>query len=109
MFKKREKRKVRHQGDPDYSVANYYDADEVSLEPPKRKRHPFWKFLGFFLLLALLLGGALAVLAYLYVDTTVLKGEKEGRINVMVLGVDDTASLSDTIMILNVDTKVADK
>lgn len=104
MFSSRKKRHVRHATDPDYSLTNP-NSDEISLEPPKKKRRWGWKFFGIFLLLVILVGAAAAALAYFYIDSAVLKGEKEGRINVMVLGVDDAASLSDTIMLMSVDTR----
>src|SRR5688500_17461127 len=70
-----------------------------------KKKHKLWKWLGISFLILLVLAAIAGVLAYLYIDSTVLRGEKEGRINIMVLGVDDTATLSDTVMLTSIDTR----
>lgn len=77
--------------------------DQSQFEPPKK--HRLRKWLGLSLLVLIILAAIAALIAYLYIDTTVLRGEKEGRINIMVLGVDDTATLSDTIMVASIDTR----
>jgi LCP family protein required for cell wall assembly len=60
-----------------------------------------------FILLLILLIASVIVLAvgYLLIDRTRLKGEEEGRVNIVVSGVDEAAKLSDTLMIVSLDTK----
>ena len=97
----RKKRQVRHY-DPDDPQPDMRGSAQFDTQ---KKRHKGWKWLGISLLVLVILAAIAALIAYLYIDTTVLRGEKEGRINIMVLGVDDTATLSDTIMIASIDTR----
>ncbi len=53
-------------------------------------------------LLSLLLLVVLA--AYLYIKATPLAGEATGRINILILGVDKANRLSDTMMLVSIDT-----
>ncbi|MBI4101082.1 LCP family protein [Candidatus Microgenomates bacterium] len=69
---------------------------------PKRK---IWKRLLLLFLMLLVVGAAGIVGLYFYIKNTPLKGETAGRINIMVLGVDDAASLSDTVMIVSINTQ----
>lgn len=49
---------------------------------------------------------AVAVLAaYLYITKLPLRGEPQGRVNILVMGVDEAASLSDTLMLVSFDTR----
>jgi len=85
-----------------------YGADDneplEGIDQPKPKKR--WRrriLLTFFMLI--LLAALAALAAYFYIDQTTLKGEKAGRVNIMVLGVDDAATLSDTIMVVSISTK----
>lgn len=111
MFRSREKRNVRHRTsqssiDPSsgYNPEGY---EANALEPFEQPKKPHrWRrriLVSFFILV--LLAAVAAVALYFYVDQTTLKGERAGRVNIMVLGVDDAATLSDTIMVVSISTK----
>lgn len=105
LFKSRSKRAVRRL-DPSENLrtGSYFSGTERG-EPlqPRKRRWPKRLFIAF-LMLALLAAIGLAG-AYVYFDSTVLKGERGGRINILVIGVDDAASLSDTLMVVSIDTR----
>lgn len=108
MFKSREKRNVRHRGDPvppggGFVSRDHVNGDKYDFEPAK-KPHRWLKRLLIFLIIVLLLVFAAAAIAYFYIDKTTLSGERAGRINILVLGVDDAANLSDTMMLVSIQT-----
>lgn len=111
MFRSREKRNVRHRSSDNSGNSNYgYHPDGYepnALEPFEQPKKPHrWRrrIIATFFILVLLAAAAAAAL-YFYVDQTTLAGERAGRVNIMVLGVDDAATLSDTIMVVSISTK----
>lgn len=82
-------------------------SDEAIEKPHSKKRWLKWLLLT--LLTLILLGTAAAGLGYLFVKKTPLRGEASGRVNILLAGVDDAAKLSDTLMIVSIDTKSKDK
>lgn len=101
----RDKRNVRRNLEDNPSSGNLPNPDlsELDQEKPKKK-HRFLKWFTTALLLLAVVAAILAALSYLYVKNTPLRGEASGRINILVMGVDDAASLSDTMMIVSIDT-----
>lgn len=111
MFRSREKRNVRHRAPQSYDSSNFsynpdgYEASALeSFEKPK-KPHRWRRRIIATILILLIIAAAVAAALYFYVDQTTLKGERAGRVNIMVLGVDDAATLSDTIMVVSISTK----
>ncbi len=112
MFRSRERRNVRHRTTQNYNdptTSSYnpegYQADtSQSFEQPKKPHRWRRRIIATFFILVLL-AAAVAAALYFYVDQTTLNGERAGRVNIMVLGVDDAATLSDTIMVVSISTK----
>lgn len=108
MLRKREKRNVRHRqpysGNYPYGSESAEAQTLEKFETP-RKPHRWRRRIFATILILLLLAAAVAVALYFYVDQTTLKGERAGRVNIMVVGVDDAATLSDTIMVVSISTK----
>lgn len=79
-------------------------------EEPKKKKH-LWPrvLLTMIILSALILVGIYLAARYLIPSVITLRGEDEGRVNIMVLGVDGTARLSDTMMMVSLDTSELDQ
>lgn len=73
-------------------------------EIPKKRRGKAKKIFLVFIIVFLVIA-AVAGAGYAYVKATKLRGESAGRVNFMFLGVDSAASLSDTIMIVSLDTR----
>ena len=85
--------------------AHLEEQPEEFTEPEKpRKKRKWLKRLFIFLLLLVILAGIAASLAYFYIGKTELKGEDTGRVNFVVSGIDQAAKLSDTLMIISIDT-----
>jgi polyisoprenyl-teichoic acid--peptidoglycan teichoic acid transferase len=111
LFNSKDKRQVRRDVEADgwqprYNARTAYSEQSKPLPVGKPEKHHhrgrrIAKVLfGLVLLTALAVGGT-----YLYITKIPLKGETSGRVNILVLGVDDAASLSDTIMLLSIDTR----
>ena len=87
------------------SKTHLEEQPEEFTEPEKpRKKRKWLKRLFIFLLLLVILAGIAASLAYFYIGKTELKGEDTGRVNFVVSGIDQAAKLSDTLMIISIDT-----
>ena len=87
------------------SKTHLEEQPEEFIEPEKpRKKRKWLKRLFIFLLLLVILAGIAASLAYFYIGKTELKGEDTGRVNFVVSGIDQAAKLSDTLMIISIDT-----
>ncbi|MEX0668129.1 MAG: LCP family protein [Candidatus Saccharimonadales bacterium] len=103
--KRHSKGRLKHTHDVNQEdIADVAETDEVDkahkLKPPKH--HTFLKMvIGIVLILALILS-IFTALMYLYVKNVPLANDN-GRTNILILGVDDTANLSDTIMLLSID------
>ncbi len=67
------------------------------------------KRIGIVLAIAILIALILVGIGYLIVDRTRLKGEEDGRVNILISGVDEAAKLSDTLMIISLDTNHEEK
>lgn len=80
----------------------YQDARNPEVSEPPRKKRKWLKWLFIFILLTALAIGITAAAFYFLVETTKLKGEEEGRVNIVVSGVDEAAKLSDTLMIVSI-------
>lgn len=99
----RNKRRVRRNLQEQSTDLPNPDIEEQDLQAPRKKRRWLkWLIIG--LVLVILLAAALAALSYLFVKNTPLRGEASGRINVLVMGVDDAIGRSDTLMIISIDT-----
>lgn len=72
---------------------------------PEIKKSKKWKWLLLGLAIFVLLLAVTVTAFYIYVKATPVRGESGGRINLMVLGVDNTANLSDTIMLVSINTR----
>lgn len=93
-------------------IDNYYyrplseNSTENEPEIPRRhkdKKHkPFKKRLFLLILFLLFLAGILLLMTYFYVRYLPLKNS-DGRTNIAIIGVDDTAKLSDTIMVVSLE------
>ncbi|MBI3984066.1 LCP family protein [Candidatus Microgenomates bacterium] len=102
MFsKERSSRRVRRNSESDQLSADMI-SPELMPRPPKRR----WPKITFLVVIALIvaIGLALGVL-YALVKITPLAGENTGRVNVMVMGLDEEAGRTDSLMILSVDTR----
>lgn len=77
--------------------------EEASQPPPHGFRWLKWTLIG--LLSVIVLAGVAALAGYLYITQLPLQGEPRGRVNILVIGVDDAAQLSDTLMIASIDTR----
>lgn len=67
-----------------------------------RKKHRILKWLFLFMFVAVVVVGFLLVAGYWYVQNTTLDATDQ-RTNILILGVDEAASLSDTIMLMSID------
>ena len=103
-FGNQQPRRQVKRGDVDSRTNNGYSTSAQAGNPEGKQSRKLWKkLLVTLLILAAIVGIGLGAL-WFYIKATPLKGEGAGRINIMVLGVDDAASLSDTIMIASIDT-----
>lgn len=75
-------------------------------DKPDQTRRRWWLWVLVVLASLLLLAAILVGAAYLYVTKLPLSGEARGRVNILVMGVDDAASLSDTLMLVSLDTRL---
>lgn len=76
--------------------------DNQQPELTTRKKHRIRKWLLLFILVAAVIVGFLLVAGYWYVQNTSLNATDQ-RTNILILGVDEVASLSDTIMLMSID------
>ncbi len=83
-------------------VQNSLDGEPQLDQHPKHKRHRLLKWSLALLLLLTLIAGALIIGGYWYLQNASLDNT-DGRTNILVLGVDDAAGLSDSIMIASID------
>lgn len=105
---KRQKRQVRRNGEEGPPLDREGFPAQTLQRGPKVKRTGKWKWLLVIFGLILLILSVSAGASYLYVKAHTLEGEKTGRVNILVMGVDSVATLSDTIMILSINTRSAD-
>ena len=96
----------RHQKNLD-SYGRSIDLGEIDLDnleeyPPPQKPRRARRLFGFVFFLLLIIVAILGGL-YWYVHLTPLKSTATGRINLLVLGIDDTANLADTVMLVSID------
>ncbi len=97
-------RQVRRSGYDSQTNDTYYGAEGLSDQPISKRPRRLWKKLLIIFLLLIVAGAIFVAALYFWIMSTPLKAEGAGRINIMLLGVDDAASLSDTIMIASIDT-----
>lgn len=76
------------------------EVQEHEVHPRKKHRILKWLFLGLLLIVAV--GGLILIAGYWYVQNTGLDATNQ-RTNILILGVDEAASLSDTIMLMSID------
>ena len=92
---------------------NYSYSGEAKTEPyikpayhddSQSNARKWLKRFGIFIAISLLIALVLVGVGYLLVDRTRLRGEEDGRVNILISGVDEAAKLSDTLMIISLDT-----
>ncbi|MBP7018100.1 LCP family protein [Candidatus Saccharibacteria bacterium] len=86
------------------SKASQEDEPEVEQEEKPHKKRKWPKRLFVVSLILIIAVGIAVAAAYFYIDKTKLRGEDRGRVNIVLSGVDEAAKLSDTLMIISIDT-----
>jgi LCP family protein required for cell wall assembly len=108
LFNSRKHRQIRHaQLDrPDFEGWDVEGQPRIFNDEPieggSHKKSWLKRLIILTLSLLIILFGLLSV-AYLYFKSAPLKGEKTGRINILIIGIDKAASLTDTIILVSID------
>lgn len=105
IIKRRQSRNVKRDSIAAGSSTPTSSPLSAGIKPKRSRKKKIFKGLVLLFLALVLLGMGAAIGSYLYVKTAKINGENQGRVNVMVLGIDKTAKLSDTIMIVSIDTR----
>ncbi len=100
---KHPKHHKRHKNQEDIKDSASSESEDEKQKHPRSKHHLILRFTLAILAILIVITSLVAGSVYLYVKNVPLANDS-GRTNILILGVDDTASLSDTIMLLSIDS-----